>query len=305
MGIKLTYEQVKDFVEHNSDSKLLSTQYISSTEKMLFQCACGSEFSTRFATFRRGKRKCFACGSKSQYESKRLPFEEFVNRLQTHDCTYLSGDYKNQKSKIKMLGTCGHEFETAAGRVSESGFNGLCSKCNRHNARLYTIEDVAKMCLDKGVELLSTEYTDSHERMWFRCSCGEKFSASWNNVQGGQNRCRKCTNKVTKGEQAVSDWLDMNGFNYQTEYKFSDCAGRKPYPFDFYLPEQNTCIEFDGEQHFRPVAFGGSHDDFEALKARDAAKDAYCESKNIRLIRIPYTQLRNVPAILNDMLIPR
>lgn len=30
-----------------------------------------------------------------------------------------------------------------------------------------------------------------------------------------------------------------------------------PLPFDFYLPEHNICIEFDGMQHFKPIDYWG------------------------------------------------
>ena len=58
--------------------------------------------------------------------------------------------------------------------------------------------------------------------------------------------------------------------------------------FDFYLPQQNTLIEYDGEQHFHPI-----QDDkykYQELKERDEYKNQWCKNNNITLIRIPYTQ---------------
>ena len=57
-------------------------------------------------------------------------------------------------------------------------------------------------------------------------------------------------------------------------------------PFDFYLPEYNICIEFDGIQHFEPRdAFGGKVE-FEKTKLRDKIKDDYCKNNGLSLIRI-------------------
>jgi len=65
-----------------------------------------------------------------------------------------------------------------------------------------------------------------------------------------------------------------------------------PLPFDFYLPEVNTCIEYDGEQHYKPYRF--SQDEkyikkLEKTKQHDLIKNLYCKENGIRLIRIPYT----------------
>ena len=70
---------------------------------------------------------------------------------------------------------------------------------------------------------------------------------------------------------------------------------KKELPFDFYLPDYNVCIEYDGIQHFEPVDFGGKGQEwacqqFESLKLRDDIKNAYCAANNIPLCRIKYTQ---------------
>ena len=46
-------------------------------------------------------------------------------------------------------------------------------------------------------------------------------------------------------------FLILNNYKFLTQHKFNDCKFKKPLPFDFYLPEYNMCIEFDGEQHFK------------------------------------------------------
>lgn len=77
------------------------------------------------------------------------------------------------------------------------------------------------------------------------------------------------------------------------EKTFEDCVnsikGRycRKLRFDFYLPELNTIIEVDGEQHFRPsTKFGGEK--FKITQENDKIKDIFCREKNINLIRIHY-----------------
>ena len=74
-------------------------------------------------------------------------------------------------------------------------------------------------------------------------------------------------------------------------------------PFDFYIPEYNICIEYDGEQHYRPVMFDGKDDElatkqFEKTKYHDGIKTKYCNAHGIHLLRIPY--YKNVEEELNN-----
>lgn len=74
-------------------------------------------------------------------------------------------------------------------------------------------------------------------------------------------------------------------------------------PFDFYLPDYNILIEYDGEEHFRPVNFGGISDDeaLEHLKItqyHDKIKTNYCQENGIPLIRIPFWEKKNIQNIL-------
>ena len=74
-------------------------------------------------------------------------------------------------------------------------------------------------------------------------------------------------------------------------------------PFDFFIPSLNCLIEYDGEQHFRPVSRFGGEEGFEKLRQRDELKNQYSKKNGIKLIRIPYT-MKNVeiePYILKEL----
>ena len=91
------------------------------------------------------------------------------------------------------------------------------------------------------------------------------------------------------------------------EKTFEDCTNKKEgkscrrLRFDFYLPEQNTLIEYDGEQHF--VERGKFGEKFESLKRNEAIKDEYCKDNNIKLIRIHHKLAENeIQSKLTDAL---
>ena len=61
-------------------------------------------------------------------------------------------------------------------------------------------------------------------------------------------------------------------------------------PFDFYLPEHNICIEFNGIQHYQPSDFFGGYSEFKKRQKRDKIKIDYCNNSNIKLIAIKYNE---------------
>ena len=94
--------------------------------------------------------------------------------------------------------------------------------------------------------------------------------------------------KESKGERLVSSILTDYNINYVPQKSFPDLKQKSLLYYDFYLPELNMCIEYDGEQHFRPVLGWGDIETFEKLKLRDKLKTEYCILNNIPLLRLTY-----------------
>ena len=62
MRKRWTIGQIIEFVEKNSESKLLTTEYHGFSQKLLFKCACGSNFEKTFTKFKNNnQRKCDVC----------------------------------------------------------------------------------------------------------------------------------------------------------------------------------------------------------------------------------------------------
>ena len=59
MQKRWTIAEIKKFVENNSESKLLTTDYHGFSQKLLLKCACGSNFEKTFTKFNnKNQRKC-------------------------------------------------------------------------------------------------------------------------------------------------------------------------------------------------------------------------------------------------------
>lgn len=98
-----------------------------------------------------------------------------------------------------------------------------------------------------------------------------------------------------KCEKLISTILDKNHVNYKTEYSFSDCSYKRKLKFDFAIFQNNELkllIEFNGEQHYKPVNF------FNENIKRNKIKKEYCYKHNIPLLEIPYTEVTNLENII-------
>lgn len=102
--------------------------------------------------------------------------------------------------------------------------------------------------------------------------------------------------------------MKENNIEFIKEYKFEDCKHKYNLRFDFYLPEYNMCIEYDGIQHFIPFSFGSDQtkinklNNLEIIQRRDQIKTQYCLDNNIKLLRIPYWKINNIEKILSNYL---
>lgn len=297
-------EDIKQYIEEESNCKLLSTEYINSDKKLLLLCECGEEFEVAFKHFKfSNQRQCKKCGYKNGTRKQSYSQEEFVNIVKERlgEDYAILGQYKNSKTKIKMFHkTCGREYEQMAGKIIQGQ---RCSHCfaNKKRALEEVQQEVKNIC---GNSIKAIGYNGSEEVI-LQCECGAKFTRPMTEIRKNKGAfCFSC--KSSSGARLIEHFLKNNNIDYMREYKFEDCYYKKSLPFDFYIPKYNTLIEFDGEQHFRPLKHWGGEDKFKEIQLRDNIKNKYCLDNNIKLIRISYKQEDKIDKILQEnMLIPR
>ena len=182
-----------------------------------------------------------------------------------------------------------------------------CSKCWRERAaialRKTEVQYVAELeQLNSSVELVG-DYINSNTPTLHHCkACDNYWSPTPGNVLAGHG-CPICNQSY--GEKVVGIWLAKHNISFISQHRFADCIDQRQLPFDFYLPELNKMIEFDGEQHFRPVDFAGrgakwALEHFKITQHHDKIKNQYCCDNNIQLLRIPY--FKNIEDELNNFL---
>ena len=139
--------------------------------------------------------------------------------------------------------------------------------------------------INPNIEVLGV-YVNAHTPILHRCNVdGYEWYALPNGILSGGG-CPKCNE--SKGEKAITNWLNKNNILYESQKRFNCCKNIKPLPFDFYLPDYNICIEYQGMQHYEPVEHFGGREKFEGQILRDNIKKEYCKKNNIILFEIPY-----------------
>lgn len=96
------------------------------------------------------------------------------------------------------------------------------------------------------------------------------------------------------GEKKISGFLRSERVDFKREYYFRGLYNTTKTHllfFDFYLPDYNLCIEYDGEQHF-------SENKPQRQRENDFLKNAYCTKNNIHLLRISYRDFNNIESLI-------
>lgn len=121
------------------------------------------------------------------------------------------------------------------------------------------------------------------------CECGNHCIVSASHLTTGQTFSCGCIK--SKGEAKIQSILENNNILFEKQKQFNDCRLDRNIRarFDFYLPEFNTIIEYDGNIHFYTHNSGWNNEDnLKKVQKNDKIKTEYCRIHKIPLIRIPY-----------------
>ena len=114
--------------------------------------------------------------------------------------------------------------------------------------------------------------------------------------------CPKCS--FSHGEKEISKFLDKYDIKYIPQHKFSGLkgVGNRLLSYDFYLPNYNLLIEYQGRQHEHPIDYFGGEEQFRVQQEHDERKREYAKLHNINLLEIWYYDEDNIEEILTKKL---
>ena len=134
------------------------------------------------------------------------------------------------------------------------------------------------------------QYRGARNKIKYRCLvCGYEGEAKAYHLLEGQG-CPICC--VSKGERCIMDFLIKNNIRYEIQKGYDDLVGVNmgKLLYDFYLPDYNLLIEYQGEQHRKIVSWFDGERGFEIRQEHDYRKRKYAEQHNIQLLEIWYNE---------------
>jgi len=227
-----------------------------------------------------------------------LDLDNFIiraNNIHNNKYDYSLTKYINCKTKVKIICFKHGIFEqTPDSHLHNHG----CSKCGidkTHKKQIKLINEFiekAKKIHDNKYNYSSVKYQGARKKIKIICPKHGVFEQTPNSHLNGSG-CPIC--KSSKGEQTILKFLKSNNLLFIRQKRFKDCKNKYVLPFDFYLPDNNILIEFDGEQHEHPVNFYGISNEtakinFKNTKNNDNIKNQYAITHNIKMIRVSYKE---------------
>lgn len=210
--------------------------------------------------------------------------KEFKNLVEK-DGYLLQSEYINNKTKVKLLHLeCGKTFLVSPSKYKSRGVRCPCQR-KRVEWNTETFSKKMEEHMGKDFKLLS-EYTGIYDKSKvLHETCGNTFEIS-TRLLITRGKCPYC--KSSKGETIVRGILERADIKYIEQFKEHDCKHIKTLSFDFYLPEHNTIIEYQGQQHYEHAESFQTLKVFEEGQIRDDIKRRYCKENCIKLIEVPY-----------------
>lgn len=365
--------ECNQYIKDNNINVQLLSEYNSITDKMKFQCSCGSIFYTTWKEFRNKKfpkQCCNKCGRRKKYVSNKTDMIKIITDYlidNNYKCTLLSTEYLGCDKKLLFKCNCGNTFECSWSNIKK--ICGLCKKCSLKNKSLNTQKTLNELqkqvdsiynnneyvVLDRNSKYIDVRHNKCGNSFLIKISHfingqGCKYCNKENNTHGALSNeiflervsiysndfeflskyknnhtpinilHKKCKKELqitpqhiydrgiyckycdgSKGEQRISNYLDTYKILYYSQFVFDDCKNAKPLRFDFYIPNYNICIEYQGEQHYTPIEIFGGEKAFKKQKENDNIKRAFCKNNKLLLVEISFNEYKNIESILNDV----
>lgn len=268
---RLSLEEAKEIAFKNN-GECLSTDYVNNRTLMEWRCERRHIWMTTLDSVKRDH-WCQSCnnGTKTLEECK-----EFAH-AKGGQC--LSTTYKD--TKHNMLWEChkGHQWSATFGNVNRTNGGSWCPQCWKCD-----LDDCIEIAKSRNGECLTTEYIDRYTDMKFRCCKGHEFTSTLDRLQTGC-WCPRCNE--SKGERSIIQYLESRGFPYISQWKLPTTRLR----CDFFLPEHNVVIEYDGKQHFTLSYYADTQEKLKEIQERDLHKNEVAKTLGYKMIRIGYTHM--------------
>ena len=173
-----------------------------------------------------------------------------------------------------------------------------CPNCNSSAKKQTLTIEAAQQNINKVFgqnEYKILKYQNFHSSILIKHICGFCWTTRYDNFLKSRG-CPKCNKNKSKGESTIEAWLAEHQISFVAQQPLLSPYQR--YKFDFYLPDYNLAIEYQGEQHY--VDKSQIWEPLVKIQERDQNKREYCKAHNIELLEISYLDYKKILNILSS-----
>jgi len=302
---KFTTEEfiVKAKLIHGEKYGYSNIKYVNNKTKVIITCKQHGDYLQQPSAHLLGQ-GCNKCSIDIRANIILKPITDYINQANIkHNFKYDYSlvKYRNLDDDISIICPNHGEFKQRATRHL-NGSN--CPKCSKllERKNIDKFIEEASLIHNNLYNYSLSEYVNKDTKIKIICVKHGVFEQTPRNHLKGPNGCPYCSE--SRGEKLVRDFLIKNDIMFTYQKKFKECKDKSMLPFDFFLPEHNLCIEYNGVQHYKPVSFFGGELGLIGTKKRDFIKSKFCYENNIKLIVIKYNEFVEEKLSLLSRVIP-
>lgn len=274
---------------------LLKKRDKNNTKKGIFVCPfCGKDFIATISNIKTGNTKSCGCSTNifiSNKLNKNIAGQRFGNLTALYSLKRKDG---GGHTFWRCLCDCGKECDVTINNLT----TGNTKSCGDIKNCEFAYKNAGKRAIDitgqrfGKLVAIKEKYRKDKQVYWeCLCDCGNTTIKSVRQLKSWG--VQSCGCLKSKGEENIIKFLQSKNINFVTQKKFNSCKNPQTnylLIFDFYLPDYNMCIEYNGLQHYEETGGWSNIITLKSQQYRDSIKYNWCKDNDIRLECIKYNE---------------
>lgn len=302
--VRKTHEQFLSQIKTVNENVEILSKYEKDNIKAKCRCRiCGFEWESTPSNLLQG-RGCKKCHFNNIKNKQTKSHEQFISELyDVNNSIKVLSKYSGIKNKVDCKCLIHNQTFVMSAEHLLRGETG-CKECinvKNHLSGLKTHEQFIGELADinANIEVVG-QYNGAKSRIEVKClKCGHIWTPVASSLLCGTG-CPCC--KRSKGEERIERYLTDNNIKFESQKKFSDLRNTLPLSYDFYIPEHNLLIEYQGQFHDGSASMIEKEKYFDKQQRNDRLKKDYAKNNHYNFLEIWYYDYKNIESIIDKFI---